>query len=183
MVLGVVRQAAALSWTVATMPARVAGAAFVEADGDARDDASGGGSGTPSGSLADLRHLSLPDLSLPDLSLPDLSLPDLPLEDLRRRVEDGAGAVGDVIEEGSELVGDALGSHRRVWEDADHGHAQIEVHGLEEPSAVGFRQRLAQAIGRLDQVRWAEVNAITGRVAVAFDGGESTLGALLELVE
>jgi cation-transporting P-type ATPase I len=95
----------------------------------------------------------------------------------------GTDLVEDAIEEGVELVGDSLGLHRRVWEDEQHTHAQIEVRGIDDPSAAGLRHRLASGLQRLEEVRWAEVNAITGRVAVAFDGGEPTLDALLELIE
>jgi cation-transporting P-type ATPase I len=95
----------------------------------------------------------------------------------------GTDLIEDAVEEGVELVGDTVGLHRRVWEDEQHTHAQIEVRGIEDPAAAGLRQRLALALRRFDGVRWAEVNAITGRVAVAFDGGESTLDALIELIE
>ena len=106
--------------------------------------------------------------------------------DLGRLLEligDGPGLIEDAVEEGVELVGDTFGQHRRVWEDEEHTHAQIEVRGIEDPAAVGLRQRLASSLRRFEGVRWAEVNAITGRVAVAFDGGESTLDALIELIE
>jgi cation-transporting P-type ATPase I len=89
----------------------------------------------------------------------------------------------EVVEEGVELLGDALGIHRRIWEDTAHDRAQIEVHGIADPSAVGLRRRLAQALARIEDVRWAEVNAITGRVAVAFDGGEPTLSNLIDLID
>ncbi|MFA9445475.1 HAD-IC family P-type ATPase [Egicoccus sp. AB-alg6-2] len=189
------------------MPARIAGAALAPAtgDGSVADAAtaapgpadSGAANGRPTGNgngngnghrATDLAALFDLDFDLDFAALVESSpLGDLHLdevrEEFRTRIEGGAERFGDVVEEGAELVGDAFGTHRRVWEDDDHGHAQIEVHGLEDPAAVGFRRRLAQAIGRLETVRWAEVNAITGRVAVAFDGGESTLGALLDLIE
>lgn len=82
-----------------------------------------------------------------------------------------------------DLLEDTLGLHRRIWEDDDHDHAQIEVPAIADPAAVGLRQRLARSLARFEGVRWAEVNAITGRVAVAFDGGESTLTSLVQLIE
>jgi cation-transporting ATPase I len=113
-----------------------------------------------------------------------LELGDLvELDDLRELLGGGAGMVEGVVEESVDLLEDTLGWHRRVWEDDDHDHAQIEVHGIEDPAAVGLRQRLAQRLSRAEGVRWAEVNAITGRVAVAFDGGESTLASLIELID
>jgi cation-transporting P-type ATPase I len=104
------------------------------------------------------------------------------LAELLARLED-APRPAEVLGRGVELLGDALGIHRRVWEDEGHDRAQIEVHGIADPSAVGLRRRLAQALARIEDVRWAEVNAITGRVAVAFDGGESTLSRLVELID
>ncbi|MTV26199.1 HAD-IC family P-type ATPase [Nitriliruptoraceae bacterium ZYF776] len=98
-------------------------------------------------------------------------------------VEDVTGRFEDVVEEGTELVEDLFGRHRRVWEDEEHGHAQIEVRGIEDPDATGLRRRLARRIAALDDVRWTEVNALTGRVAVAFSGGHSTLSAVVDLIE
>ncbi|MFA9428978.1 HAD-IC family P-type ATPase [Egicoccus sp. AB-alg2] len=228
MVLGPLRQAAALTWSVATMPARIASEAFTAED-SAPDDAAPTSATPPgdaatgevaaehattlltsaNGTRADVDgnghgrlHVGPLDLDLSTLfeggPLADLHLDnpfaDVHLDDVRQFFEEGAERVGDLVEEGVELVGDAFdegvelvgdafGSHRRVWEDGHHEHAQIEVHGLEDPSAVGFRRRIAQALSRLDDVRWAEVNAITGRVAVAFDGGQPTLGTLLDVIE
>jgi cation-transporting P-type ATPase I len=109
---------------------------------------------------------------------------DLPtLDDLLELVDGGADLLEDIVEEGVDLLEDTLGRHRRIWEDEDHDHAQIEVPAIADPAAVGLRQRLARSLSRFDGVRWAEVNAITGRVAVAFDGGESTLTALVQLIE
>ncbi|GGI04985.1 cation-translocating P-type ATPase [Egicoccus halophilus] len=239
MVLGPLRQAASLTWSVATMPARIAGEAFAPETGGAveptgADDRAGdtvpvGGNGNGAGPASDAapasttngdeqRHVdpgslfdvdpgslfdvdlgslfdvdlgSLFDVdlgSLFDVDLPawfdeHTAMPDLHLDEMRGFFEDGAEWVGDAVGEGVELVGDAFGMHRRVWEDEDHDHAQIEVHGLCDPSAVGYRRRLATALSRLDDVRWAEVNAITGRVAVAFDGGQPTLQTLVDLIE
>jgi cation-transporting P-type ATPase I len=73
-------------------------------------------------------------------------------------------------------------SHRRVW--SGHGHAQIEVRGMtgsgprHQRLAAGVKRRL----GRLRGVRWAEVNAVTGQVLVAFDEGSVDVGALLGVV-
>lgn len=106
-----------------------------------------------------------------------------PLAALLELVDDGTDLLEDVVEESVDLLGDSLGLHRRIWEDEDHDHAQIEVRGLDDPAAVGLRQRLAGRLSRLDGVRWAEVNAITSRVAVAFDGGEPTLASIVDLIE
>jgi cation-transporting ATPase I len=111
-------------------------------------------------------------------------LPDAPEGGaVRHLVDDGTELMGGVVEEGVDLLEDSLGWHRRVWEDDDHDHAQIEVPAIADPSAVRLRQRLARSLARFEGVRWAEVNAITSRVAIAFDGGEATLDALVELID
>jgi cation-transporting P-type ATPase I len=104
------------------------------------------------------------------------------VEDVEELVEDGVELVADVVEEAQDLIEDALGLHRRVWE-GDDGHVQIEVRGVCEPSAGAFRRRVQAALERVESVRWAEVNAITGRVAVAFDGRATPVGALLTVIE
>ncbi len=93
--------------------------------------------------------------------------------------------VEDLVEEGVDLVQDTLGTHRRVWEDDDVDHAQIEVHGIAdaEPEAGRLRRALQRGLEQLPEVRWAEVNALTGRVAVAFDGGAGTITTLLNAVD
>ena len=60
-----------------------------------------------------------------------------------------------------------VGLHRRVWEDEEGDHAQIEVHGIEDPEAATLRRRLAQRLRAFDQVRWAEGNAITGTMSAS----------------
>lgn len=102
------------------------------------------------------------------------------------RVELGVAAAGgvveDVLEEGQDLVEDALGIHRRIWE-GENGHVQIEVHGVDRPRAERLRAGLEHALERLDSVRWAEVNAITRRVVVAVEPGVTPVGALVSVVE
>jgi cation-transporting P-type ATPase I len=104
-------------------------------------------------------------------------------EDLGELVEDSIGLLGDVIEEGVDLVEDTLGHHRRVWQDDAADHAQIEVRGIGAAGAPRLRAAVQQALEQLDGVEWAEVNALTSRVAVAFDGGSGTLDALVSAVE
>src|SRR5438034_9849870 len=73
-------------------------------------------------------------------------------------------------------------SRRRVW--AGHGHAQIEVRGMTGSGtkhrriAAGVTERLRSLRG----VRWAEVNAVTGQVLVAFEERRVNVGALLDTV-
>jgi hypothetical protein len=73
-------------------------------------------------------------------------------------------------------------THRRVWE--HHGHAQIEVRGL---TGSGSQHRrvaagVRRAVNGLSGVRWAEINAITGQVLVAFDERRIDVGTLLDAV-
>ena len=89
--------------------------------------------------------------------------------------------VDDVFEEGQDLVEDALGIHRRVWE--GDGRAEIEVHGVDNPRAERLRRGLKDALERIDSVSWVEVNAITRRVAVAFDPAVSPTSALINVIE
>lgn len=96
-------------------------------------------------------------------------------------VEDGGELLHELVEEGTDLIEDVLGVHRRVCE--GDGHAEIEVRGINQPEAREMRSGLKRSLERLDGVQWAEVNAITNRVAVGFDGARSPLGALLGVVD
>ena len=73
-------------------------------------------------------------------------------------------------------------THRRVWRSG--GHAQIEVRGA---TGSGPRHRrvttgVRRALSGLNGVRWAEINAVTGQVLVAFDERRVDVGTLLETV-
>jgi len=73
-------------------------------------------------------------------------------------------------------------ARRRVW--SGQGHAHIEVRGMtgggqqHRRLAAGVTRRMR----RLRGVRWAEVNAVTGQVLVAFDEGRVNAGTLLDVV-
>jgi cation-transporting ATPase I len=73
-------------------------------------------------------------------------------------------------------------THRRVWE--NHGHAQIEVRGLtgDGPRHGRVAAGVRRALNGLSGVSWAEVNAITGQVLVAFDEGSVDVEKLLDTV-
>ena len=73
-------------------------------------------------------------------------------------------------------------THRRVWE--RHGRAEIEVRGLtaDRPPDDRLSKRVKGAVNRLNGVRWAEINAVTGQVLVAFDERRVDLGTVLEAV-
>ncbi|MDQ6946571.1 MAG: hypothetical protein M3256_09920, partial [Actinomycetota bacterium] len=69
---------------------------------------------------------------------------------------------------------------RRLW--VSDGRAHIEVRGLHHFDAEELRDKVGAALEALEGVHWAQVNAITGRVAVVFDGealsGEDLLGVV-----
>ncbi len=71
---------------------------------------------------------------------------------------------------------------RRAW--VEHGHAYIEVRGLEgeDGRARELATGVPKALSRLRGVRWAEVNAVTGQVLVAFDERRLDLERLLNTV-
>ncbi|MFB4309369.1 HAD-IC family P-type ATPase [Actinomadura sp. GTD37] len=77
----------------------------------------------------------------------------------------------------------AGGPGRRVW--SHRGRAHIQVNGL---SGGGPRHRryvrtLTEALRRLDGVNWAEVNAVTGSILVAYAEHEVDLGTLVAAVQ
>jgi copper chaperone CopZ len=100
----------------------------------------------------------------------------------------GAAGAAVIVPRGLIGVGRALVDlhprrhSRRVW--AGHGHAHIEVRGLER-GARG-QERMARAVTaslrRLRGVRWAEVNAVTGQVLLAFDERQVSLERLVASV-
>ncbi|TDD38400.1 HAD family hydrolase [Actinomadura sp. KC06] len=77
----------------------------------------------------------------------------------------------------------AGGRGRRVW--AHAGRAHIQANGLagEGPRHRRYVRALTEALRRLDGVNWAEVNAVTGHVLVAYEEGDVGLDALIEVVE
>ena len=96
------------------------------------------------------------------------------LEAAPRRV---GAALLDIVTPGSGR------SMRRVW--ARDGRAHIEVRGL---SGQGARHRrvagdVTDALNALKGVNWAQVNAVTRQVLVAFDEQEIDLDRILETVE
>jgi cation-transporting ATPase I len=71
---------------------------------------------------------------------------------------------------------------RRVW--TGQGHAHIEVRGLTGtgPTHRAVGAEVTRRLRGLRGVRWAEINAVTGRVLVAFDERRVDVGALLGAV-
>jgi cation-transporting P-type ATPase I len=120
----------------------------------------------------------------------------LPIPGLRTATK-LAGSAASLLSDGLGLPG-----HRRVWESNGHAppedvppeggdgavelveqHAHIEAKGIDRPEAVEARKRLKRALEQLDSVHWAEVNALTKRVSVAFDGSAIDLKQIINVVE
>jgi cation-transporting ATPase I len=70
---------------------------------------------------------------------------------------------------------------RRQW--AGHGRAHIEVKGVDRPENADLARQVEDALARLNGVQWAEVNAVLGRVVVAFDDSQLGVDDLIEVIE
>ena len=96
------------------------------------------------------------------------------------------------VEAGARRLGTGLGhladaglrrSTRRVWH--EDGRAHIEVKGL-TGRGTGHRRvagDVTAALGAIKGVHWAEVNAVTRHVLLAFDEDEVDLDVILEAIE
>lgn len=73
------------------------------------------------------------------------------------------------------------GGGRRLWS-AD-GRAHVEVRGLSSPLGAQLAEDVERAVGALDGVRWAEVNAATGRLVVAYDPDASPIENVVGAIE
>jgi cation-transporting P-type ATPase I len=70
---------------------------------------------------------------------------------------------------------------RRVW--SQRGHAAIEVKGLSGRASKRLADEVRRGLRGVNGVRWAEVNAVTAQVLVAFDERRVDVGTLLGAVE
>jgi len=71
--------------------------------------------------------------------------------------------------------------HRRAW--VGDGKAHIEVRTATRPGSEPVARHLEEALARVEGVHWAEVNAVVGRVVVAFDGDSVEADDLIEVIE
>lgn len=90
------------------------------------------------------------------------------------------------IEAVSDLVAtvNEMGSgrkHRRVW--ASVGRAHIEVRSVHLPGQQSLARAVEDGLNRVSGVKWAQVNAITGRVVVVFDPEGPNLDDLIGVVD
>jgi cation-transporting ATPase I len=70
---------------------------------------------------------------------------------------------------------------RRAW--VGDGHAHIEVRGINRPCNEAVARHLEAHLERIRGVHWAEVNAVLGRVIIAFDEGTVDPNDLVDAVE
>ncbi|NJC73000.1 cation-transporting P-type ATPase [Planosporangium thailandense] len=70
---------------------------------------------------------------------------------------------------------------RRSW--VGNGRAHIEVRGLDRPGSEAFAKQVEEQLERLHGVHWAEVNAVLGRVVVAFTGDRVDVDDLVDAIE
>ena len=64
-----------------------------------------------------------------------------------------------------------------------HDRAHIEVRGAHRAGTEPFARHLEDELRAVEGVHWAEVNAVVGRVVVAFDGDQVELDDLIEVIE
>jgi cation-transporting ATPase I len=132
--------------------------------------------GTPEEKLAEMRRLlgvlrdQLVLTAGPPTMLPRLAAQALPVESSRQAVDAGRALVDMHPRR----------QHRRVW--SGHGRAHIEVRGLDGDHGRRLAERVPAALRRIQGVRWAKVNAVTGQVLVAFDERRLGVETLLKTV-
>jgi cation-transporting ATPase I len=71
--------------------------------------------------------------------------------------------------------------HRRYW--FGDGKAHIEVKAARRHGSEQVARELEGALARMRGVHWAQVNAVVGRVVVAFDGEAVDSAAILDTVQ
>lgn len=96
-----------------------------------------------------------------------------------------------VLRAGVAAPGAALGSaidrlnpgrrRRRLW--SGRGKAHIEVRGVHLPGRGALARDIEQALEGLKGVQWAQVNAVAGRVIVAFDPDGPSIDDLVDVID
>ncbi len=70
---------------------------------------------------------------------------------------------------------------RRLW--VGRGKAHIEVRGVHRPGSDSLARDLERALHAVEGVQWAQVNAVAGRVVVAFDPEGPSVEDLIDVVD
>ncbi len=96
-----------------------------------------------------------------------------------------------LLREGAAAPGAALGGaldrlspgrrRRRLW--VGEGKAHIEVRGVHDPARKVLVRDVERALNAVPGVQWAQVNAVAGRVIVAFDPEGASTEDLLGAIE
>ncbi len=94
--------------------------------------------------------------------------------------ENGAGPAGS---DGDPQLGGIIGHRRRRRSWSRRGRGYIEVRGLAKASGRRLAAKVTRTLRDTRGVRWADVNAITGQVLIAFDEDRVDFGALVETVQ
>jgi hypothetical protein len=105
------------------------------------------------------------------------------LEHVEETIEHVEETIGEVVGDSVELIEESLGRHRRVWTDDEHDRVQIEARGITRSRATRLRERLQRSLEQIDGVGWAEVNAVTGKVAVALTDTRTPVSSVVAAVE
>ncbi len=70
---------------------------------------------------------------------------------------------------------------RRLW--VSGGKAHIEVRGSHQPGRGAMARDLEEALQALEGVQWAQVNAVSARVVVAFEPDSSSVDDIVDVIE
>ncbi len=73
------------------------------------------------------------------------------------------------------------GRRRRLWAGPDRAH--IEVRGVHHPGRDALARDVERALEALKGVRWAQVNAVAGRVIVSFGPDGPAIADLVSVIE
>lgn len=91
------------------------------------------------------------------------------------------GMFGTFSKLNERLLPVATRRQRRTW--SGNGRAHVEVRGAHRAGVDVFLRHVESALEALEGVHWAEVNAVVGRVVVAFDGEQLGVDDLVAVVE
>ena len=96
-----------------------------------------------------------------------------------------------LLREGTAVPGAVIGGaldrlspgrrRRRSW--VGDGKAHIEVRGVNDPKRKRLARDVERALHAVEGVQWAQVNAVAGRVVVAFDPDGPSPEDLIEVIE
>jgi cation-transporting ATPase I len=89
----------------------------------------------------------------------------------------------DPLGSAARLFGLAIPDRRRRRSWVSDGRAHIEARGVRKPGNESVVAHFEAALREVEGVQWAQVNAITGRIAVMFDPDGVSFDDLVEVIE